>query len=94
MSLGSGAGCDTQFLFSDDILGDYDERPPRHAKAYRDFAAENRRLHQERVAAFREYIADVEAGSFPDHSHLVEMDAHLLEGLIRSIGDASPKAMD
>ena len=26
MSLGSGTGCDTQFLFSDDILGDYDER--------------------------------------------------------------------
>src|SRR5262245_15948992 len=31
MSLGSGTGCDTQFLFSDDILGDYAERPPRHA---------------------------------------------------------------
>jgi 3-methyl-2-oxobutanoate hydroxymethyltransferase len=26
MSLGSGSGCDTQFLFSDDILGDYEER--------------------------------------------------------------------
>src|ERR1041384_3696178 len=24
MSLGSGGGCDSQFLFSDDILGDYD----------------------------------------------------------------------
>lgn len=33
MSLGSGDGCDTQFLFSDDILGDYEERLPRHAKA-------------------------------------------------------------
>ena len=37
MSLGSGTGCDTQFLFSDDILGDYDERLPKHAKAYRNF---------------------------------------------------------
>src|SRR4051812_9482012 len=26
MSLGSGTGCDSQFLSSDDILGDYDER--------------------------------------------------------------------
>src|SRR5690606_41695016 len=51
MSLGSGTGCDTQFLFSDDILGDYDERPPRHAKAYRNFAAEYRRLQEERIAA-------------------------------------------
>src|SRR3954451_12297421 len=65
MSLGSGSGCDTQFLFSDDILGDYEERAPRHAKAYRDFAAEHRRLQQERVAAFSEYIADVHSGQFP-----------------------------
>src|SRR5436190_8120383 len=70
MSLGSGPGCDTQFLFSDDILGDYDDRPPRHAKAYRNFAAEHHRLQQERIAAFREYIADVHESRFPERSHL------------------------
>jgi 3-methyl-2-oxobutanoate hydroxymethyltransferase len=86
MSLGSGSGCDTQFLFSDDILGDYDERPPRHAKAYRDFAAEHRRLQSERIAAFGEYIADVQHGRFPERSHLVEMDAQLFEEVVRSIG--------
>src|SRR6188768_1640972 len=79
MSLGSGSGCDTQFLFSDDILGDYNERPPRHAKVYRNFATEYRRLQQERVAAFREYIADVKEGRFPQPSHLVEMDGQLLD---------------
>lgn len=89
MSLGSGAGCDTQFLFSDDILGDYDERLPRHAKAYRNFAAEHRRLQQERVAAFREYIADVRDGRFPERGHLVEMEASLLEEVTRSIGGAA-----
>ncbi|MAS93265.1 MAG: ketopantoate hydroxymethyltransferase [Verrucomicrobiales bacterium] len=73
MSLGSGSGCDTQFLFSDDILGDYDERLPRHAKAYRDFRAEFDRLQKERIAAFGEYIADVEKGAFPEKSNLVEM---------------------
>lgn len=88
MSLGSGSGCDTQFLFSDDILGDHEERAPRHAKAYRDFLAENRRLQAERVAAFREYIADVDAGRFPERSHLVEMDARLLEEVVRSIPSA------
>ena len=86
MSLGSGSGCDTQFLFSDDILGDYDERLPRHAKAYRDFAAEHRRLQQERIAAFREYIADVNESRFPERSHLVEMDAAFLDEVVRSIG--------
>lgn len=88
MSLGSGSGCDTQFLFSDDILGDYDERPPRHAKAYRNFAEEHRRLQKERIAAFGEYIADVNAGRFPERSHLVEMDAKLLDEVIQSPGGA------
>ena len=91
MSLGSGSGCDTQFLFSDDILGDYDERLPRHAKAYRNFAAEHRRLQQERTAAFREYIADVHAGRFPERSHLVEMEAPLLNEVVRELGGAPGK---
>jgi len=86
MSLGSGSGCDTQFLFSDDILGDYDERLPRHAKAYRDFAAEHRRLQQERLAAFREYIADVTEGRFPERGHLIEMEEATLDEIVRSIG--------
>jgi 3-methyl-2-oxobutanoate hydroxymethyltransferase len=89
MSLGSGTGCDTQFLFSDDILGDYDERIPRHAKAYRDFAAENRRLQQERVGAFKEYIADVKDGRFPERSHLIEMEAPLLDEVVRAISSIS-----
>ncbi len=88
MSLGSGSGCDTQFLFSDDILGDYDERPPRHARAYRNFAEEHRRLQLERVAAFREYITDVHEGRFPERCHLVEMEKHFLDQVVRSIGAA------
>lgn len=74
MSLGSGSGCDTQFLFSDDILGEYDERLPRHAKAYRNFLAEYRRLQEERIAAFREYISEVKDGSFPAGKNLIAMD--------------------
>src|SRR5437667_4980841 len=59
MSLGSGSGCDTQFLFSDDILQDYGERIPRHAKAYRNFLQEYQRLQDERIAAFAEYAEAV-----------------------------------
>ena len=74
MSLGSGSGCDTQFLFSDDILGEYDERLPRHAKAYRNFLAEYRRLQEERIAAFSEYISEVKDGSFSADQNLISMD--------------------
>ena len=85
MSLGSGTGCDTQFLFSDDILGDYDERLPRHAKAYRNFYNENQRLQNERIAAFTEYISDVKGGNFPDPSNLINIDEKLLQEAIRKI---------
>src|SRR5215475_14346025 len=85
MSLGSGSGCDTQFLFSDDILQDYDERIPRHAKAYRNFRQEYRRLQDERVAAFAEYADDVKSGRFPDASHLVEMDDGVFKEVVAAI---------
>ena len=85
MSLGSGTGCDTQFLFSDDILGDYDERIPRHAKAYRNFLAEFKRLQNERVAAFGEYADDVKNGRFPERSHLISMDQKAFEDSIAAI---------
>ena len=85
MSLGSGSGCDTQFLFSDDILGDYDERIPRHAKAYRDFQTEYRRLQDERLAAFREYADDVREGRFPERCHLSEMKPELLDQVISEL---------
>jgi 3-methyl-2-oxobutanoate hydroxymethyltransferase len=85
MSLGSGSGCDTQFLFSDDILGDYEERIPRHAKAYRNFLKEYKRLQEERIAAFKEYASDVESGRFPEAGHLVTMDAAEFQEAMQAI---------
>ena len=85
MSLGSGSGCDTQFLFSDDILGDYDERIPRHAKAYRNFLNEYQRLQQERISAFKEYAADVTTGRFPAAGNLVSIDQAELDQVINAI---------
>lgn len=79
-SMGSGAGCDAQYLFAMDILGDPTNQQlsgvahvPRHSKVYRDFAAEHARLQRERVAAFTEYRLDVESGNFPADEHLVHM---------------------
>ncbi|MBT8208236.1 MAG: 3-methyl-2-oxobutanoate hydroxymethyltransferase [Acidimicrobiales bacterium] len=74
ISMGSGGGCDAQYLFSTDILGTNRGHVPRHAKQYRDLAAEEDRLQSERVAAFAEYAADVASGAFPDESRLVPID--------------------
>ncbi len=51
ISLGSGTDCDATYLFSADLLGENRGHIPRHAKIYRNFAAERDRLQQERVAA-------------------------------------------
>ncbi|XDB00137.1 3-methyl-2-oxobutanoate hydroxymethyltransferase [Sulfitobacter sp. LCG007] len=72
-SMGSGPGCDAQYLFANDILGYTDGHVPRHSKVYRDFRAEHERLQTERVAAFTEFVDDVAEGSFPAGQHLVRM---------------------
>lgn len=79
ISLGSGGGCDAQYLFSADLLGENKGHIPRHAKTYRNFAAERDRLQEERVAAYREYIADVTTGAFPETGHVVSIDDDALQ---------------
>ncbi len=73
ISLGSGSGCDATYLFSADLLGENRGHIPRHARVYRYFAGERDRLQQERIAAYREYIADVEGKSYPAAEHSVSI---------------------
>ncbi|MFN0113507.1 MAG: 3-methyl-2-oxobutanoate hydroxymethyltransferase [Paracoccaceae bacterium] len=72
-SMGAGAGCDAQYLFANDILGYTEGRIPRHSRIYRDFRAEYARLQAERIAAFSEFVADVNSGAYPEERHLVAM---------------------
>ncbi|RWE56093.1 MAG: 3-methyl-2-oxobutanoate hydroxymethyltransferase [Mesorhizobium sp.] len=74
LSMGAGTGCDAQYLFADDILGQNRGHMPRHSKVYRNFAAEYDRLQAERVAAFSEYVADVNSLAYPEDKHVVHMD--------------------
>ncbi|MEM1285092.1 MAG: 3-methyl-2-oxobutanoate hydroxymethyltransferase [Pseudomonadota bacterium] len=85
-SMGSGPGCDAQYLFAEDILGEGRTRVPRHAKIYRDFASEYARLQAERIAAFKEYVDDVETGAFPEADHLVRMRDGEFEKFMDGIG--------
>jgi 3-methyl-2-oxobutanoate hydroxymethyltransferase len=87
ISLGSGSECDAQYLFSADLLGENRGHFPRHAKAYRNFAAERDRLQVERVAAYREYIEDVTTGLFPASSNTVKMDESVLDHALKTLDD-------
>ncbi len=71
LSMGAGAGADAQYLFAEDVLGYSRGHQPRHAKVYRNFRAEYERLQRERIAAFKEFRADVETGAYPEAKHTV-----------------------
>jgi len=74
LGMGAGPGADAQYLFTEDVLGHTGGHKPRHAKTYRNFAAEFARLQQERIGAFKEFIADVESGAYPAPHHVVPID--------------------
>jgi 3-methyl-2-oxobutanoate hydroxymethyltransferase len=85
-SMGSGPGCDAQYLFAEDVLGENRSHLPRHARVYRDFAAEYDRLQSERIAAFAEFRDDVANGVFPDAAHVVRIAPDEHEAFLKGIG--------
>ena len=84
-SMGAGAGCDAQYLFAEDVLGQNRGHMPRHSKVYRNFAAEYDRLQAERVAAFSEFVADVNSKGYPEEKHIVRMAPDELSKFITAI---------
>ena len=79
LGMGAGPHADAQYLFAEDVLGHTAGHKPRHAKTYRNFAAEYARLQTERVAAFKEFIADVNSGAYPRPEHVVPIGNEELE---------------
>ena len=88
ISMGSGTGCDAQYLFAEDVLGANRGHMPRHSKIYRNFAAEYDRLQAERIAAFSEFVADVNSLAYPEDRHVVRMDPAELDIFLQRVGEA------
>ena len=84
-SIGAGSGGDIQFLFAEDILGDGPGPFPRHSKQYRDFHAMRQHMQQERVSAFREYIADVQTQAFPGPEHVIQAGQDVVDAFLEKI---------
>ena len=80
--MGAGAGCDAQYLFSTDVLGQNRGHVPRHAKTYADFAAELDRLQGLRIDAYRAFAADVASGAYPEPRHQVGIPDAELEAFL------------
>jgi 3-methyl-2-oxobutanoate hydroxymethyltransferase len=85
ISMGSGHGGDVQYLFACDILGTQCGHIPRHAKVYRNLAAEYDKLQRERIEAFKEFKADVVSGAFPESGHCVEIGDEQFDAFLKRI---------
>lgn len=72
--MGCGTACDTQYLFSSDVLGTNTGHYPRHSKKYADLAAEQRKLQGLRIGAIKEFVQDVRTGVFPAPQHEIDID--------------------
>jgi 3-methyl-2-oxobutanoate hydroxymethyltransferase len=91
IGMGAGRGCDVQYLFATDILGDNEGHVPRHAKAYRDHKAERARLHADAIAAFGEFKSDVRDGRFPKSGHSVDVADDVFEAFMFQINSSDPR---
>jgi len=85
--MGCGNVCDTQYLFSCDVLGTNTDHMPRHAKKYANLAAEEAKLQAMRVAAFRAFADEVRSGDYPERRHEIHVDAAMVEHVVRRLED-------
>ena len=84
MGMGCGSVCDTQYLFSSDVLGTNTGHYPRHSRRYADFAALEAELQAKRVAAFRAFVDDVTRSGYPERRHEVWMDEGEAEVFVKA----------
>ena len=66
LSMGSGSGCDGQYLFANDVLGYTSGHMPRHARVYKNFKKEYEHLQNQRIDAFKSFHDDTINKKFDD----------------------------
>ena len=74
IGIGAGAGCDGQILVYQDMVGLFSDFTPKFVKKYA-------KVGEMMTQAFRDYIADVQEGSFPAPEHTFAIS----EGVIKKL---------
>ena len=69
IGMGSGIGCDAQYLFAEDILGYNKGHIPRHAKVYSDVGKDYAIIKDKSLKAFKMFKEDVENAKYPSKEH-------------------------
>lgn len=74
IGIGAGAGCDGQVLVYQDLLGMFSDFTPKFVKKYADIGSIMKQ-------AFKEYINDINSGTFPEEKHTYKIDDDIIEKL-------------
>ena len=85
LSMGSGSGCDGQYLFANDVLGYTEGHIPRHARIYKDFKKEYTKLQEQRILAFKEFHNDTIEKKFNDPKITVGIDDKEYENFLNQV---------
>jgi 3-methyl-2-oxobutanoate hydroxymethyltransferase len=78
IGIGAGVDCDGQVLVTHDLLGLFDRFTPKFVKQYADF-------HTAMQNAFAGYLEDVNAKTFPEEEHSVDMAEEEWQALLKDI---------
>ena len=85
IGMGSGLGCDAQYLFAEDILGYNEGHIPRHAKVYSDIAKDFEKIKLKSTEAFRNFKDDVVAKKYPESKHDINISEEEYDKFIKNI---------
>ena len=69
IGMGSGQGCDAQYLFSEDALGYNKGHIPRHAKVYANLSQDYENIKSKSIDAFKKFKKDVVSKQYPSKQH-------------------------
>ena len=85
IGMGSGLGCDAQYLFAEDILGYNTGHIPRHAKVYTDVGSDYKRILEKSEKALKMFKLDVEKSKYPSKDHEINIPENELSEFVKII---------
>jgi 3-methyl-2-oxobutanoate hydroxymethyltransferase len=84
IGMGSGQGCDAQYLFSEDILGYNKGHIPRHAKVYANLSEDYQKIKNKSVKAYKSFKSEIDNNIYPEKKHDIEISKEELEKFINN----------
>ena len=85
IGMGSGQGCDAQYLFSEDILGYNNYHIPRHAKVYADLNKDYEVIKTKSTEAFKKFKAEIVGKIYPEKKHDINMKQEEFETFLKNV---------